>query len=507
MEASSTHCRHRTAPSFAAWTLVTVCALLASAGCASMSGKKSTVSNSDFSKKDVESASFLKNPFAKKPPRQIIDPELGLPEFDAAMVKYEKKDYTGAEEDFKAIVKKFYDYPVEEEALFMIAECRFDEKRYAWAQEGYDALIKKYPSTRYLEKSTRRLYAIGAIWLNGDGSAKTDELMQVSATDVTDPDSAKHKEMPTSLPLAPNFTDKSRPLFDTPGNALKALKSVWLHDPMGPLADDAIMLTAIYYIRKGRYRDADHYLDILRREYPKSEHSQTAFVVGSHIKVVNYQGPKYDGRDLIDADDLIHSTLNLFPNVEDKEGLKTELVKIRDRGAERFWARAQYYKGRKKPAAEAIYCERIVKEFPDSEFSKTAMARLKVLGPKYWTGMIDEYPEVDASKTTPENTKPSLLPKLTPKKSKLSAPPPKGSATEDPQFPNRRGRPQSTPAKPDPALENLPETAPTDEGAPKSDGDAPPVRRRVDDPEIVEGQAEGSIEQVSGKDVTGRARP
>ncbi|MDB5391062.1 MAG: tol-pal system protein [Planctomycetaceae bacterium] len=514
MDASSVQYCRQSPPCLTAWSLGCLCVLIVASGCASLNSasnksKSDPTMSTAANRPDPEPPNTIfKNPFAKKPPREIIDPELGLPEYDAALVKYEKKDYEGAAKDFKQVVKKFYDYPVEEDAMFMLGECYFSDKRYAWAQDAYDGLIKKYPSTRYLEKSTRRLFSIGAIWLNGDGTAKTDELLQVSATDVTDPEAVKRKELPTAIPLAPNFYDKSRPLFDTPGNALKALKSVWLHDPMGPLADDAVMLTAIYYIRKHSYRDADHYLDILRREYPKSEHSQTAFVVGSYVKQINYQGPRYDNRDLIDADDLIHSTLNMFPNVPDKEGLKAELVKIRERGAERYWERAQYYKGRMKPAAETIYCETLVKEYPDSEYTKLALARLKVLGPKYWTGMLDQYPEVETAEVpSAEKKSPSVLPKLTPKKSRLTAPPPKGSATEDPQFPSRRGRQVPPPGKSNPPLETLPETEPTDEDRPKSDGDAPPIRRRVDDPEFVEGQTGGGIEQISGKDEVGRARP
>lgn len=504
MEASSVQSRRPFVPGSNAWCMLLVCALIVATGCASGAAGKTT--------KVSAPASILHNPFAKKPPREIIDPDAGLAEYDLAVAKYEKKDYDGAIKDLKAIVKKFYDYPVEEDALFMIGECRFAQQRYAWAQDDYDRLIKKYPSTRYLEKSTRRLYAIGAIWLNGDGTAKTDELLQVSATDVTDPQSVKRKEMPTSLPLVPNFFDKSRPLFDTSGNALKALKSVWLHDPTGPLADDAVMLTAIYYIRKGSYRDADHWLDTLRREYPKSEHTQTAFVVGSHVKLVNYQGPRYDGRDLVEADDLIHSTLNLFPNVEDKEGLKAELVKIRDRGAERYWARALYYKGRVKPAAEAIYCETIIKEFPDSEFAQQARARLKVLGPKYWTGMLDEYPKVNTPDSAPANKFiPSLTPKLTPKKSWLKAPPPKASNPDEPQFPTRRGGAVTPPGTPKPPAKKFPGAQPNElpeeEEQPNSDGDVPPKRRKPADPDFVEGQPESGIEQVGGKDEVGRARP
>ncbi len=496
MEASFTPFRSRWTTRFIACWLF-LCASGWLAGCASTRGKGVTDQASD------------KNAFtnlfeSKKKAREIIDPEAGLDEYDAAVVKYEQKEYDAAAGEFKALAKKYYDYPVEEDALFMLAECRFAQKRYAWAQDAYDGLIKKYPSSRHLEKSTRRLYAIGAMWLNGDDNTDTKELIQVSATDVTKPEAVKRKPPPNSVPLVPNLTDKSRPLFDTPGNALKALKSVWLYDPLGPLADDALMLTAVYHIRKGDLRDADHYLQTLRTDYPKSEHTQNAFVVGSHIKLASYQGARYDGRDLVDADDLIHSTLNLFPNVEDREGLEAEIVKIRELGAERSWSRAEYYRHRAKPAGEAIYCETILKEFPESKFAQRAADRLKELGPKYWTGMLDHYPGENSvdSPRVPETSAPQ-------KSSKLK--PPVGRAPGGPKSsspPNRQARP---PAKIKEPLEELPETEPR-QTSPEDDTDQryerlPPARQRVDEPDLVEDVFDGGIEQTSANASSGRAKP
>lgn len=484
MDASFTFSRHF--PSRFAVCGLLICALCWLAGCSSIRGKGGTA--------QASSKPLFTSPFDKKKTREIVDPEAGMDEYDASMVKFEKQEYDVAAKEFKALAKQYYDYPVEEDALFMVAECRFAEQRYGWAQDGYDGLIKKFPSTRYLEKSTRRLYTIAAIWLNGDGTTKTDELIQVSATDVTKPDVAQHKPVPNSTPLVPNLFDKSRPLFDTPGNALKALKSVWLHDPLGPLADDALMMLAVYHIRKGHLRDADQYLDTLRKEYPKSEHTQTAFVVGSHIKLASYQGARYDGRDLVDADDLIHSTLNLFPDLPDRDELKLELVKIRDQGAERYWSRAEYYQGRDKPQSEAIYLELILKEFPDSSVAKKAAQRLKELGPKHWTGMLDQYPDekqIDPPRTP--KAAPSARP-VTPKR-----------PTREPAAPAKPGRQSQPPAKIGPDFEELPDAQPREPA--DSYEQLPPARQKVDAPDLVDEENDRGIEQTKFSRSAGRATP
>ncbi len=472
-----------------------VCALSWITGCSSMGGRNS--------RETVSEDRFFKNPLAKRKAREIVDPDAGFAEYDLAMAKFEKKEYAVAAKEFKAIAKKFYDYPVEEDAMYMVAECYYADQRYAWAQDEYDGLIKKFPSSRYLEKTTKRLYTIAVIWLNGDGTAKSDELIQVSATDVKEPEKVNRKPIPHALPLVPNFFDKTRPAFDTPGNARKALKSVWLHDPLGPLADDALMMTAVYHIRKGQLRDADHYLDVLRREYPKSEHTQTAFVVGSTIKQASYQGPRYDGRDLVDADDLIHSTLNLFPNIPEKEALQADLVKIKDRGAERNWSRAEYYRHRQKPQGEAIYLESILKDFPDSSFAERAAKRLQELGPKYYSGMLEHYPD-EKSLDAPKS--PKAAPQ-TPAKGKTPAAetPPAG-----PQFPRKQDKKTTPPAK-IPAEEELPATEPKSddrnyEEPSDSYEELPPAKGKVDPPELVNDPSEEEIERTKF-DSPARAKP
>lgn len=495
MEASNQLHNHLSLSRYlACWLLV--CAVGGSVGC-------STTTRRDTAKTGGLNQ-FSNLLHHKQKAREIIDPEAGLDEYDAAMVKFEKKQYDEAAQDFKAIAKKFYDYPVEEDALFMVAECRFAAKRYAWAQDAYDGLIKKYQSTRYLEKATKRLYAIGAIWLNGEENTDTTELVQVSASDVREPKTVQRKPVPYSTPLVPNMFDKSRPLFDTQGNALKALKSVWLHDPLGPLADDAIMLTAVYHIRKGHLRDADHYLNVLRTEYPKSEFTKTAFVVGSHVKLASYQGPRYDGRELVDADDLIHSTLNLFPDIDEREALKNELLKIREQGAERYWSQAQYYHHRDKPQAEAIYCERVIKEFPDSKFSELARKRLQTLGPKYWTGMLPTYPgertldsekPASSGKSRVDGAPRPKLPAVGPRANQPKSQPPKGKL-----IPPRRiqGEP-----------EELPNTEPKQ--MPAEDSDRPyeessPGRVPVDDPGIADESSDGNVQRASSNSANGRVK-
>ncbi|HVW02631.1 MAG TPA: outer membrane protein assembly factor BamD [Planctomycetaceae bacterium] len=365
-------------------------ALLAcgSSGCQTFS--KSPLNVFHFTSKDEKEAE------AK---RKSLDFRMGRDEFDKVKEDfYDEKKYAEAEKEFKKIVKKFKDYPVEEDSLFLIAECQYIQKRYAYAQDSYDRLMKRYPNTRYLERSTRRLFAIGTIWLRGDIADEdvpkaSKQLQQVSAEDIQDQPPEKKDLERKSYALVPNFSDKSRPLFDTQTRAIQALNSVWIHDPTGPLADDALMMMAAYYIRRGNYREADIHLGRLRENYQKSEHAKVAFALGPHVKLMNYQGARYDSRLLSEADSLARSTMNLYPDSPNTEKLQEELEMIKEQQALREWERAQFYAKRGKYKAAGLYAEMLIRDHPKSEAAENARKFLTTLDPKYRGGFLKEYPE------------------------------------------------------------------------------------------------------------------
>lgn len=313
----------------------------------------------------------------------------GADELAAADRLFEQKKYSDAAAAYKKIAKKFKDLPAEERALFYYAECLFEQKHYPDAQDAYDSLLKKYPSTQYLEESTRRLFAIASYWLESPKLATEVELAKYTRLG---PDGAlKGKDIPKTpgFTIVPNVTDDSRPLWDAPGRAVQALTSVWLNDPTGPLADDALMLAATHSIRNGDYMEADRYLNLLRDEYPNSEHTTTAYVLSPHVKLMAYQGPMYDGKQLEDARRVARSALQLYPDIPQRTKLLQELGKINRQSAQRDWEQAQFYLRKGYPKAAAVHCELIISEHPESPLADSARELLAKVGPENAAGVIE----------------------------------------------------------------------------------------------------------------------
>jgi len=308
---------------------------------------------------------------------------------------YEAKQYADADRIFGDLIssrnpsrftlfkrdekRPTYD-PIREEAVFFLAESLYQQGNLPKASERYQALMKEYPATRYLDQSTRRLFDISRRWLGVEDFASTNEIQQVSLEDGADNGPLSNiKPQKKGAWWLPNLTDKSRPRMDLAGHALKNLKSIWMNDPSGPLADDAIMLAATHHLRKGNYRDADRLLTMLREQFPKSTHLQTAFVLGSHVKLMSYQGSKYDEQLLTDAKELKENTLRLFPELAESDRIRNELKAIHEAEAKRDWQMALLYDKKNNDKAVAVYCREVLRRFPDTKYADLARKKLATL--------------------------------------------------------------------------------------------------------------------------------
>jgi outer membrane protein assembly factor BamD (BamD/ComL family) len=296
-------------------------------------------------------------------------PQVGQEEFDAAHKLFGEEEYAAARKALKKILKKYRkrNLPVEEDVMFYLAECDFQLAQYPGAQDGYDELLRRHGATRYFDLALRRLFAIGRYWLNAPMPASEVELAS-----FTDEDGEERRDQvqevydPGESPLKLNFTDKSRPFIDTPGRAVQALRAVCLQDPSGALADDSVMILALYNLRKQDYEEANIYFSQIRECYPKSECLQAAYVLGAHACWKSYLESRNDGKRLEEARKLTKAAIRLFPDVSQRPQLESILREMDADEIEREWERVVFYKNRGEKDPVVLYCEMIVKHFRDS---------------------------------------------------------------------------------------------------------------------------------------------
>lgn len=314
--------------------------------------------------------------------------------------------------DERAIDK--YGSPIEQECLFMIAECQFASKDFPKAEEGYQRLLRRYPSTRHLDTVTRRIYTISRHWLGfppveisgGPSYEQSGDIQQVVFTDVQQSiDPAVAPKQTGWL----NFTDGSKPVFDTTGRALNTLKSIWLNDPTGPLADDALILTANHYYRSGDPVEAARYYELLREQYPDSPHLKNAYLLESHVKLTSYIGNEYDDKSLDQAADLKRASLQIFPDLsaDQKQILTQELNQIEDAKIAREWSLVEFYRQKGRPESVRLYCNSIINEYPDSRYADLAREMLGLLAEEERNGGQSWWP---FGRRTPRPASPTVNP-------------------------------------------------------------------------------------------------
>jgi outer membrane protein assembly factor BamD (BamD/ComL family) len=265
------------------------------------------------------------------------------------------KKYDEAASKYKGAARHYADTDLEEDALFMLGECLFFSDEYPNASDAYGELLKKYDNTRHLDKVVARQFAIADYW----------------------------KDLNRAKPRAtlnPNIVDRTRPTWDTTGNAIKAFESVRLYDPTGPLADDSVFATANEHFVNEKFDDADYFYTLLRDDYPKSEYLMKAYILGLRAKLRKYNGPQYDSAPLVEAEALIDQMLSQMPDELDRDEYQKVVQAgriVRAQMAERDWQMGEFYYRTRYYRAASTYYKNILKDFAETEFAKLATERLE----------------------------------------------------------------------------------------------------------------------------------
>jgi outer membrane protein assembly factor BamD (BamD/ComL family) len=271
-------------------------------------------------------------------------------EYTAAKKLFDKGDYKGAEKILAALAKREVKKgsPWGEKAQYWLAEVQFRQQKYVAANDNYELLIKKYPGTEYIDKLVAREYQIAQLWLSGE-----------------DP---KAKPMDWK-----SHFDGRQPFLDTTGYAVKALDHVRLHDPQGPLADDAALRTADHFHTVHDYESAAVYYDQLIVEHPKSEYKERAMLSSIDAKMKGYIGPEYDISGLEQARETIQKTVQEFPeHLDTAKGLYHTLDLIRDQEAERAYTTGLYYVRARKPISAEYQFGLVMAKWPNSKWAGEA---------------------------------------------------------------------------------------------------------------------------------------
>ena len=303
--------------------------------------------------------------------------EAGRVLYREAQGHFQRQQYAAAGGKFATAAKRFPDSPLEEDALFFVAESEYFNDRWPQADEAYATLVKKYTNTRHLDQVSRRRFAIAKFW------------------------ETEHQRNP-KWAFAPNFFNSKMPRFDPGGRALRTYEGIMNTDTRSELADTAIMAVGDALFADKRFEEADFRYQMLITDYPQSRFLYEAHHQALKCKLKMYQGPDYDSTPLGDAEDLVEQMLVQFPrrSAADRGTLMKFRDEVRALKAQKDWKQAEYYANRKDYRAARHSFGEIAKRYPDTNFAGEALARVRQYQDKPDTA---EHPLAWATKWLPHS--------------------------------------------------------------------------------------------------------
>ena len=313
--------------------------------------------------KDVDKA---KNFYSQA--EALFEEAKGL-EGDQRVAKFDE-----AAKKFDEAAKQWPSSYLEQDALMMAGESYFFSEHYPKASERYTKLTKEYPRNRYQDRVDRRRMEIGNFWLQY-------------------PDKFYHL----------NLVDRKRPWNDTKNYGKKELEKLRLDSPTGKISDDATMAIANTAFLEERWTEAlDTYNDLILT-YPGSKHLFDAHLMGLQAALQSYGGPEYSQEPLDKAEKLLKNIVK-FPEESrrEKEAIDRAYTDLQNYRAGYEFNRAMFRYNRGEGKAARIYCENILKEYPNTAFADPTRELMTKL-----EGMPDTPSRYLQSLTTlfPENDK------------------------------------------------------------------------------------------------------
>jgi len=289
----------------------------------------------------------------------------------SAKVLFDRGDYADAEKVYHwlaARARKEKNSDIYEECLFYEAESQFAQRRYPSARETYEKLVKEFPSSRFRSEAVQRQFAIAEYWLN-------DTRAEMRARENK---TGWSWSLPTLVHL-----EKEKPTFDQEGHAQKVCEAIYVEDPAGPLAPQALYRAGGISFFRERYDESDTYYSMLVDQYPKSPRAAPALELAIQSKISQVRGPDYDSKKLVEARQLVDAALRSYPELEEKrETLERTLVAINEQQAEKDFNVAEFYRRTHHPGAAYFYYEIVRRRYAGSSWAAKATERMKELRAK-----------------------------------------------------------------------------------------------------------------------------
>ncbi len=299
----------------------------------------------------------------------------------SAKILFQRGEYEDAEKVFHWLAKraeKEKNVEVLEDCLYHEAECLYQRRKYPKARDLFAKLVNTFPTTRYRAEAVQRQFEIASYWLK-DTEKNMQEWQDYS-------EGKRWFVMPTLMHF-----EQEKPTFDQEGHALKSFQAIYLQDPMGTNAPQALYRAGGINFFRERYADSDTFYSLLVENYPKSSLAPAALELAIQSKINLVGGSDYDARKLVEARQMVDAALRSYPELRDKQDfLDRTLYSINEQQASKDFGIAEFYKRTDHPGAAYFYYELVRRRYPGTTWADKAMQRIEEIRGKIEVEMKDK---------------------------------------------------------------------------------------------------------------------
>lgn len=236
--------------------------------------------------------------------------------------------------------------PVCEEAINLAGKAQINRGRYWDAYHWYERQITNYPNGVFFERALDREYLIADAFLNGR-KRRALKIFKVPARE----------------------------------DGIEILMRIAVGAPGSDLGERSLLRVADYHFDRQEYPDAIAVYDEFVKSNPQSRRKAYAMLRAARGSLLSFRGIKWDDTPLLDAAVRFRVFAQAYPKASKKENVHDILTEIRETLAHKFFHSGAFYERTNHPQSAIFYYNKVVQDYPYSQWAEKAKQRLERLGP------------------------------------------------------------------------------------------------------------------------------
>jgi len=264
---------------------------------------------------------------------------------------YEKKDWNLLEKETLIVIKNFPKTSFSREAIYYLGVAYFERQDYDMANFQFTDYLTCHATPKYFEEAIQYKFEIAEHFRSG---------------------ARKHL-----------MGFKSMPKWSSAGkDAIKIYDEVISALPNNDMAAQALFGKAEILAKQKDYRAGIEAFQALIRRFPKHPLSIESYIGIGNIYFAQSKS-EYPDPDYLDLAELnLRKFRASFPNEEKWEIAQQNFQEMKNYYAGSLFETAKFYEKTKKLGAAKIYYQKILKSYPDSQFTETCTNRIEIIEAK-----------------------------------------------------------------------------------------------------------------------------